>query len=289
MIIVFNPVAGRRRAQALWHVLDVLAANGVRIDLVETQCPGHAVTLAQAAVEAGAELVVAAGGDGTIAEVANGIMGSAVKLGVIPIGTANVLAHELNLPFAPVRIAAALAFGRTQPLWPGMLNGPDGDRLFVQMLGAGFDGHVVKTLPLELKRRLGRGAYVLHTLRASIRYDFRSIALRIDGSETQSGSVIVSKGQFYGGPYRLAHDAISSSPGFSVSLFDRTGPLSALMYGAALPLGVLARAPGVRQVRAREIVFTTNADIPVQTDGDYAGTMPLRITDASSAIQVVVG
>ena len=70
-------------------------------------------------------MVVAAGGDGTIAEVANGLMGSGARLGVIPLGTANVLAHELALPFAPRAVAAALAFGRTRPLWPGMVRGAD--------------------------------------------------------------------------------------------------------------------------------------------------------------------
>ena len=95
MVIVFNPVAGRRRAALLWRVLDVLAANGIRLDLAETHRAGHAEALAREAVRGGAPMVVAAGGDGTIAEVANGLMGSRARLGVIPLGTANVLAHEL--------------------------------------------------------------------------------------------------------------------------------------------------------------------------------------------------
>ena len=101
MIVVFNPVAGLRRAHLLWRVLDVLVANGIRIELAETHCPGHAQTLAREAACAGATMVVAAGGDGTIAEVANGLLGSPARLGVIPLGSANVLAHELALPFAP--------------------------------------------------------------------------------------------------------------------------------------------------------------------------------------------
>ena len=113
MIIVFNPVAGRRRANLLWRVLDVLVANGVRLDIAETHRAGHAEALAREAVQRGEPMVVAAGGDGTIAEVANGLMGSGARLGVIPLGTANVLAHELGLPFAPKAVAAALAFGRT--------------------------------------------------------------------------------------------------------------------------------------------------------------------------------
>src|SRR6478609_5588494 len=80
MIVVFNPAAGMRRAALLWHVLDVLVANGVRIELAETQRPGHAELLAREAACRGAPLVVAAGGDGTIAEVANGLLGSSTPL-----------------------------------------------------------------------------------------------------------------------------------------------------------------------------------------------------------------
>jgi len=161
MVIVFNPVAGRRRAHLLWRVLDVLMANGVRLDLAETHCPGHAEALARDAVSRGESMVVAAGGDGTIAEVANGLMGSNTNLGVIPLGTANVLAHELGLPFSPQAVAAALAFGRTCRLWPGQIHNADGARLFVQMLGVGFDAHVVRNLSFPLKRVFGKGAYVL--------------------------------------------------------------------------------------------------------------------------------
>ena len=119
MVIMFNPVAGRRRAHLLWRVLDVLVANGVRLDLAETHRAGHAEALAREAARRGEQMVVAAGGDGTIAEVANGLMGSDARLGVIPLGTANVLAHELGLPFAPKSVAAALAFGRTCTLMAG--------------------------------------------------------------------------------------------------------------------------------------------------------------------------
>src|SRR5580700_10859761 len=185
MVIVFNPVAGRRRAHLLWRVLDVLVANGVRLELAETCRSGHAEALALEAVRRGEKMVVAAGGDGTIAEVANGLMGTGARLGVIPLGTANVLAHELALPFAPRAVAAALAFGRTRTLWPGVARGAEGSRLFVQMLGVGFDAQVVHRLSLPLKRVLGRGAYVVQSLRETARYRFPPVRLRIDEVETE--------------------------------------------------------------------------------------------------------
>jgi diacylglycerol kinase (ATP) len=289
MIVVFNPVAGRRRTSLLWRVLDVLVANGVRVELAETHAPGHARSLAREAACAGASMVVAAGGDGTIAEVANGLLGSQARLGVIPLGTANVLAHELALPFSPRAVAAALAFGRTRSIWPGLACGAGESRLFVQMLGVGFDADVVHRLPAPLKRALGRGAYVLQTLRELVRYRFMPIRLRLDGQETQAGSVIVCKGRLYGGRFLLAPEACAERPGFSVVLFDRIGPGAALLYGAALPLDLLGRAPGVRHLRALRIDFVGNETVPAQADGEAAGYTPLSVTDAPAPIQVVVG
>jgi diacylglycerol kinase (ATP) len=289
MVIVFNPVAGRRRAHLLWRVLDVLIANGVRLDLAETHRAGHAEALAREAARRGERMVVAAGGDGTIAEVANGLMGSDVRLGVIPLGTANVLAHELGLPFAAKPVAAALAFGRTCTLWPGQANGAGGTRLFVQMLGVGFDAQVVHNLPLGLKKAFGKGAYVMQSMRELTRYRFPVIRMRIDETETEAASVIISKGRLYGGGFRLAVDAVPADPGFSVVLFDRSGPGAAAMYGAALPLNLLGSAPGVRHLRARRIDFLQNEAVPAQTDGDRAGCAPLWVGDAPGPIQVVMG
>ena len=288
MIVVFNPVAGLRRAHLLWRVLDVLVANGVRIELAETHRPGHAEALAREAVCGGATMVVAAGGDGTIAEVANGLLGSPACMGVIPLGSANVLAHELALPFEPRAVAAALAFGRTRPLWPGLARGAEGSRLFVQMLGVGFDAHVVHHMSVGLKRVIGRSAYVYQALRELAVYPFPVIRLRLDGEETQTASVIVSKGRLYGGQFLLAPAACAGEPGFSVVLFDKPGAGAALLYGAALPLDLLGRAPGVRHMRARRIDFIGNETAPAQVDGDAAGWTPISVTDAPAAIPVVI-
>ncbi len=238
MIVVFNPVAGLRRASLLWRVLDVLVANGVRIELAETHRGGHAEALAREAVCAGAQMVVAAGGDGTIAEVANGLMGSSVRLGVIPLGTANVMAHEMALPFEPRSVAAALAFGRTRLLWPGVVRMGEASRLFVQMLGVGLDAQVVHNLSVPLKRALGRSAYALQTLREIACYRYAPIRVRLDGEETQAASVIVSKGRLYGGRFLLAPTACAAEPGFSVVLFDHSGIGSALMHTALLSLSI---------------------------------------------------
>lgn len=287
MIVVFNPTAGRRRAAELWRVLDVLSENGVRVRVAVTAGRGDATRLAREAAEAGERLVVSAGGDGTVAEVAQGLVGHQARLGIIPIGTANVLAHELGLPFAPRDIANALAGSRSRRIWPGVATSPGGTRLFVQMVGVGFDAGVVHALPLGLKRVLGRSAYVLQGFREAVRYGFPPIRLRIDGVALETGGVIVTKGRFYAGTYLLAPGAEPGEPGFRVATFDRAGLGGTMLYGAALPAGLLPRAPGVRLVQARHVEIEGMA--PVQADGDAAGHTPLSIADAAAPLDVATG
>jgi diacylglycerol kinase family enzyme len=289
MIIVFNPTAGRRRTQLLWRVLDVLAENGVRVDLVRTLRRGHATELTREAVRNGAGMVVAAGGDGTVAEVVAGLLGSAAHLGIIPLGTANVLAHELRLPTQPRAVAATLAFGRTQPIWPGVASSGSSSRLFVQMLGVGLDAQVVSGLALPLKRLFGRGAYAMQTLGEAARYHYAPLSVCIDGRQMQAASVVISKGRLYGGPFLLAPRANPSAPGFTIALFGAGGPLATLGYAAALPLNLLPQAPGLSLLQGAVVEIRADRDVPAQADGDPAGTTPLQVRDAESAIEVVVG
>jgi diacylglycerol kinase family enzyme len=293
MLVIFNPVAGRRRAAALWKVLDLLVENGIKLEVAETQYAGHATLLAREAAQAGREMVVAAGGDGTIAEVANGLVGSDTALGVIPLGTANVVAKEYRLPTAPRALANALAYRRTKLLWPGIARqpGPGGDEhLFVQMVGLGFDGAVVHGLQPLLKRFIGRGAYVWQSLWESVAYRFPLVRLSVDGKDYEAASVVVSKGRLYGGPYMLAPNAAPTEPGFQVALFEHSGTFPALLSGAALPLGLLPRCPGVRVVFGRHVDFAAgNGPIKTQSDGDALAGTPAMVVDAGSPIRLVVG
>ena len=166
-----------------------------------------------------------------------------------------------------------------------MATGPNGSRLFVQMIGVGLDAQVVHRVPRGLKRCLGRNAYVAQTLREMLRYSYRPIRVSVDGEPMQAGSVVVSKGRLYAGHYKLAPDARPGEPGFSVALFGGTGPASVLMYGAALVMNLLPKAPGMRLLRATKIEIFGGG--PAQADGDPAGEAPLLVRDATGPLAVV--
>ncbi len=289
VLVIYNPAAGSRRRRRFERVIGALAAAGMRVTVVHTARSGHAEALAREAARSGETLVVAAGGDGTIAEVANGLAGCAVTLGVIPIGTANVFAHELGLPFAPAAIAASLVAGRTRAVLPGRARFADGrTRLFVQMLGVGLDAAVVAALDSGLKRRIGKGAYVFETARQILTWRYPRLALRLDGETAEAAQVIATKGRFYGGRFRLAPGARPDRPGFTACLFPRGGALHALRAGLALPLGLLPAIGGVIHRHVDELAVAGPAGLPVQADGDLAGATPVTVTDADAPIEVVV-
>ena len=288
MLIVFNPAAGARRRRRLLVALDLMRGVGLRPEVADTARRGHAVDLAREAALQGVPIVVAAGGDGTIAEVADGLAGSETALGVLPLGTANVLALELGIPRAPAQAAAVLAMGRTALLHPGVARYADGrELLFVQMLGAGFDAAVVHGLSTPLKRVIGKGAYVWQTLREMPRYGFAPIRAQIDGRMEQAASVIVTKGRLYAGRFLLAPGADPRAEGFHVALFRDAGVPAAMRYGAALPLGLLPRLRGV-EIRRAEAVRLEGGGIPVQADGDAAGCLPVSIDAAPRPMRIVL-
>lgn len=286
-VVIFNPTAGHRRQARLRLALARLAAAGLVPEVLETTHPGHATPLARAAAGR-APLVVAAGGDGTIAEVAAGLAGTAARLGVLPLGTANVLAAELGIPPAMAAAAEALATGDVLAIHPGLARFADGgERLFVQMLGAGFDAAVVAALDLGLKRRIGRGAYVLQTLRELPRYRFPAIRVAFEDEVVMAGSVIVSKGRLYAGRNLLAPAAEMSAPGFQVALFRPRGPFATALYGATLPFDLLPHMPGVRLRRALRLRIE-GAGVAVQMDGDACGALPVDIAPAPAALRIMV-
>lgn len=259
------------------------------LELAETTHAGHARVIAAEAVARGVGVVVAAGGDGTVAEVAAGVSGSGATLGLLPLGTANVLAHELGLPLGPELAAAILLGGRRVTLRPGLARWADGtERLFVQMIGAGFDAAVVHALDPAEKRRLGRGAYLLESARQLRAYGFPPFTVAADdGPPLPATSVIISKGRFYAGAFRALRGASPLHAGFSVLRFPDTGAWGAMFAGLSLPFHALHRVPGAVLSRAGDVRLAGNG-IPCQADGDPAGGLPMEARDAPDPIPFLV-
>lgn len=264
ILVVFNPTAGRRRSRLLTATLAELRRLGCSVAVAETTVKGDAEAFAANARREDYDVIAVAGGDGTINEVVNGLGPDAPPLAVIPLGTANVLALELGFGGGPARLARAIAQAEAEPIRVGRVNG----RRFVMMVGVGFDAHVVAAVDPVLKRRFGKGAYVLMSLAGFIRFPFRVYAVDIDGVRHQAASVIVAKGHYYAGSYVCAPAARLGSPRLHVCLFTSKGPLAAMRYAIWLLLGRLSKRKDFAIVPAAEVRIDSEVGEPVQGDGD---------------------
>ena len=281
--IIYNPAAGWRRRMRLERVLAQLRALGCGIALDETAAPGDAEAYARGIDAAECDAVVAAGGDGTINEVMNGLDGAALPLGIVPLGTANVLATRsaCRATRAPSPRASPSA-GRCRSI-RGSANG----RRFAMMAGIGFDARVVAGLDLGLKRAFGKAAYAASALAALARHARCAYAVEIDGAAFAAAAVVIAKGRYYGGRFVIASRARLDEPVLQVALFagERRGDL--LRYARALATNRIEAQGDVRVLPAREVRIAGPAGERVQLDGDLAAGLLLVVTVAAAPLALL--
>ena len=278
-----NPAAGRRRRFA--EAMSAWSAAGRTTAVVETQRRGDAERLARDAAASGVGLVLVGGGDGTVNEVINGLADSSrpPTLGVLPLGTANVLARELGLPLGPAAAATALATARSREVHLGLVNG----RRFAMMAGVGFDAQVVAAVDPEAKRRFGRLAYAATT--ADLWARGRNVRYRLQTGDTalEVGSVIVANGRHYAGGFVACPTADLSRPELSLCLLNASTRLQVLATALALGIGRIGWAPGVSHLSAPMLHVDGPADEPVQADGDIVGTLPATFSVAPGTLRML--
>jgi diacylglycerol kinase family enzyme len=301
ILLVRNPIAGRRRRGLVDAVLGHVREAGWTVDLVDTAAPGDARRLAESCDSGRYAVIAVAGGDGTINEVMNGLVRrgpNGPALAIVPLGTANVLAHELGLELGAAAIARTITSGRPVSVRPGeaLCSSADGGgapRCFSLMAGAGFDAKVVAGVSAPLKRRLGRAAYVWRSFVETRRYRPVRYGVEVDGARYEVASVIVTRSRLYAGPYVVAPLATLSEPLLHVCLFERWGRLQTVRFGLALLLGRLPRTGGYRVVAGRDVRISVLNDAgevrlqPVQIDGDDALTLPVSIAVASATVRLL--
>ena len=281
ILVVFNPAAGRARRSRFERIVAALRGFGCAVTVVETDAPGHAETLAREASETDYDVIAVAGGDGTINEAVNGLKGRDLVLGIIPLGTANVVADEIRLHRSPAAIARTLAHGPVKPIYVGIANG----RRFVMMAGAGFDANVVSKISLGLKKVLGPLAYVWGAVRQSFSDPFADRDIVIDGTAYRTVSMVACNGRRYGGPFVAAPGASLTENAFHVVLMEGRGWFSVARYGIGLMLGRISMWSDVRIIEGRDVKVEGGG--PVQADGDIVTNLPVRISMDSEPVKLV--
>ena len=290
VLVVFNPIAGRRRHRLFRRTLDRLIAAGCVVTVRETGGPGDAEAFAREAnLDAPTDVVAAAGGDGTLNEVVNGLAAMDPRtippaLATVPLGTINVLAWEIGLPVRPDAIAEMIASGPTVAFRPGLAGG----RRFMLTAGVGIDAAAVDHLSVTLKRLVGRTAYMVAAAHALIAEGTSAFEAIVDGKPFQASSVVVTHASRYASPQIAAPGAALTDDHLHalVSLGRRRRDL--VRYAMAWSRGRLPEQPDIRILPARSIETAAPADKPVQLDGDLHLRTPVTITLDPRPLQLVV-
>ena len=290
--IIYNPVARKlsRSQHLLQRIIETLNRQGTEAALVGTTGPGSASLQAKRQIEAGCDLILAAGGDGTINEVANGMIHSGVPLGIIPCGTANVLARETRIPIDMLLAAQAIRQMVPTRVAIGMLRlGGFEQRSFVCMAGAGLDADIVCHVNLDLKAALGKLAYYIGGFAQALR-PLSEFEVTVDGVPYPASFALVSRVRNYGGDLEIARGASLLRNEFQIVLFRGTHSLRYLPYLAAVSLRFAERINGCTFVFGRHVTCRAfnGEEIFAQVDGELAGKLPISAEIVPDALTLLL-
>jgi diacylglycerol kinase (ATP) len=294
-VIIYNPRAGklrRRGSDRLERATRIFTEAGYDATLVPTSGPGAAVALARGLVADGVGLIVAAGGDGTINEVAEGMVHSAVPLGILPAGTANVLAMETGMSSNLETAASNLLAYTPERISVGRLhfnNGSPAVRHFLLMAGVGLDARIIYNLSAPLKTNLGKIAYWIAAF-GLVGRRLEEFSVEIDDRDYHCSFALVSKVRNYGGDLKIARDTSLFDDQFEVVLFQGQKSVRYLRYFVGVVRNRLQGMKGVRILRAHKIHFSPVRDTRVymQVDGEYAGHLPGSVEIVRDAITLLL-
>ncbi len=280
--LIANPVSGGDSRTRIEKAILFLEEAEAQVDLYLTTQRGDASVEAASLNPADYDLVIAAGGDGTLNEVANGLVGRGIPLAFIPLGTANVMAHEMGLPVTLEGVCHVAMYGDVRPITLAEIDG----RFFLMMAGVGLDAAAVRAVSSRLKRYAGKFAYLIAGLRALVTY--RSAALQVqtaEGETLRASHLIISNIQMYGGRFLLAPTAGLDQPGLIACLVEKPGRFAVLVFW----LRILLRGHLIGDVyRVKSAAFKISGrDVPVQIDGDDYGDTPLEIRSRSGLLEMV--
>lgn len=261
-----------------------------------TTAAGMARSLAAQTVTEGFETIVAAGGDGTVNEVLNGIGDvpegfARARLAVLPLGTINVFARELGVPIRLRGSWEIIRRGReTQIDLPRVEftnQGRTEQRYFAQLAGSGVDSRAVEIVEWQLKRKIGFFAYVVAGVRA-MKQHAPPITLSAAGESMSGEQVLIGNGRFYGGPLVAFPQADLRDGLLDVCLYPRVNWTTVIACAWGIATGRLSRMGGARHLQSESITLTAPNRTPLELDGELVGELPATFSIRRHGLRVVV-
>jgi YegS/Rv2252/BmrU family lipid kinase len=280
-LVILNPAARSDKASRLRERIAALS-GGASMRL--TSEAGDAREIAAEAVREGFEVVIAAGGDGTLNEVVNGIGGSSVRLGILPVGTMNVFATELGIPQGNLERAwSVIEQGKVVEVDLPKAN----DTHFIQLAGVGLDAEVVRKTTADSKRALGPLSYLLTLVQVAAHKPSR-VMLEAEGGRIIEGSfALIGNGRLYGGPFPVFQRASLFDGLLDVLVFQNQSHWDVVRYFQAIAFGTHPQLPDVEYFQTSTMRVTSSGDVPVELDGEVAGMLPCLFSVSSQKLRVL--
>ena len=288
IVIISNPAAKGTSRGRIKRACRMLEATGYEVEWLSTSRRGDAENIARESVVKSPSMIIAAGGDGTINEVVNGIAGSRIPLAIVPLGTTNVLAKETGIPenvqgaieTALCRSPRSVSIGRITITRPCPVT-----RFFVLMAGIGYDGETVFAVNETLKKYSGKGAYILSGMKTLCGFDPDVLTFRASGKTVYGYSAIIGNAARYGGNFRVTPEADIAVPSLDACIFQGKSRLDILRYVAGVAMKKHLTFKDVEYLRADQIEIQGNAHI--QIDGDYLGMTPAKVEVERDALNLI--
>jgi YegS/Rv2252/BmrU family lipid kinase len=290
VFVVLNPVAGSAEAGTVRQALERnFPVVNMACEIHETGPNERLAEVVREVIGRGYDLVVAAGGDGTVSAVANGLVGAPVPLGIIPLGTANVLARELGIPVELDPACELLARSQAITRIDAMLVG---DTCYFTQVGVGIDALMIRDTRREHKRRFGRVAYLWTAMTRLLGFQPRRFTLTTDGHEkrTRASQIVVANCGILGQPpFRWGPDIRPDDGRLDVCIVRARNLTDYLRISWYVLTGQHRRSPNVRYLAARRQVNIASAHpLPVQGDGEIIGETPVNIEVVPRAVAVII-
>ncbi|MFW6386767.1 MAG: diacylglycerol/lipid kinase family protein [Bacillota bacterium] len=286
--MIFNPAAGNRNPEkVLQRIKKVFSRKGARVSYHTTEGPGEAVLAAEEAARAGADVVVAAGGDGTINEVVNGIAGTGAVLGVIPSGTGNDFARALGMPLDLEDSCRQILVGSTRAVDLGTVR----KRKFINCAGVGFDADVARRTNRQRKYISGYWMYLLSVLEALMVYRTVPVKITLDGGKTLECSpmlVAVGIGTSYGGGIEIVPDSAMDDGFFDICVIDEVKGPNTLRYLYRALQGRHTELARTEIYRSRCVKLEMDTGLPYHVEGEVFKADTLKFTLEPEAMRVII-
>jgi len=306
-ILLYNPLSGRRRGRrldAIESAASVLRSAGVKVTTAPTRGGADTSSQATEAIEAGCDVIFACGGDGTIHDVLQGLVGTDAALGIIPLGTANSLAHDLGLPLSPANAARAALAAQPRRMAVGKVEYQDvaaqpASRYFTVTAGIGVDAHLFYKLNASAKNRLGMASYYAKATQLWLTHRMQNFEVEISQENEQPRHVEVSqllavRIRHFGGLLRqLAPGASLERDDLRLVLFRTRSRLAYLLYVLRGMFAATAQVPGIELLHSsravcRPLPSAEQRRIYVEADGELLGMLPAQITVVPNALNILM-